>query len=83
METLADASANATEPTPGYGRRIRSARLAVNKTQRELAMAVEGDLRHRLPLEAEQRFPSDDHLVRVAKACRASAAYLMFGDVLP
>ena len=33
--------------------------------------------------EAEQRFPSDDHLVRVAKACRASAAYLMFGDVLP
>ena len=83
METLAEASVNATEPNPGYGRRIRVARLAVNKTQRELAEAVEVTYATVCRWEAEQRFPSDHHLVRVAKACRTNAAYLMFGDLLP
>jgi len=83
METLADASANATDPTPGYGLRIRIARLGVNKTQREIAMAVGLTYGTILRYEKEQLFPSDENLVRIAKACRVSAAYLMFGDVLP
>jgi transcriptional regulator with XRE-family HTH domain len=83
METLAEASVNATEPNPGYGRRIRAARLAVNKTRRELAETVEVTYATVCRWENEQRFPDDHHLVRVAKACRASAAYLMFGDLLP
>jgi transcriptional regulator with XRE-family HTH domain len=83
METLTEASVNATDPNPGYGRRIRSARLAVNKTQRELAEAVEVTYATVCRWEGEQRFPNDEHLIRVAKACRASAAYLMFGDLLP
>jgi transcriptional regulator with XRE-family HTH domain len=83
MEMLAEASANATEPTPGYGRRIRAARLGVNRTQRELAETVEVTYATVCRWENEQRFPSDEHLIRVAKACRASAAYLMFGDLLP
>jgi transcriptional regulator with XRE-family HTH domain len=83
MEALADASANATDPTPGYGRRIQAARLGANKTRRELAQTTDltyGTVRR---YELEQLFPSDENLIRIAKACRTTAAYLMFGDVLP
>ena len=81
METLADASANATDPTPGYGYRIQVARLTVNKTARELAQTVGityGTVRR---YELEQITPSDENLTRIAKACRVTAAYLKFGEL--
>jgi transcriptional regulator with XRE-family HTH domain len=83
MEALADASANAADPTPGFGLRIRAARLAINKTQRELALAVGLTYGTICRYENERLFPSDENLVHIAKALRVTAAYLMFGDVLP
>ena len=82
MVALDDVPASPTSPTPGYGRRIRHARLAVNKTRHELADAVGITAGSVLRYELERMAPSEKNLIRIAKVTRVTAAYLMFGQAL-
>jgi len=65
---------------PGYGDRIRKARLEVNKSRRSLAeqLGVHPDTLARY--EREVTAPPDSILVELAVACRVKASWLAYGE---
>jgi transcriptional regulator with XRE-family HTH domain len=65
---------------PGYGARIRRARLEVNKTRRQLAGAVGVHYNSVGRYEREEAIPHDGVLIAIAQVTRTTASWLLYGD---
>jgi transcriptional regulator with XRE-family HTH domain len=72
--------ASSPKAVPGYGNRIRRARLDAGKTQAELAGAINVSLRTVIRYENEQCVPHDRILIAIAKVTRTKASWILYGD---
>jgi len=79
-ETVVGGRPNSVSMAPGYGRRIRQARLEVNKSRVELAESVGVHPDTIARYEREVTAPPDETLVAIAIACRVKASWLAYGD---
>jgi len=66
--------------TAGYGNRIKTARLGVNKTRQQLADAVGVQYATIARYEREINPPHDGVAVAIARVTRTTAAWLLLGE---